>query len=60
MKNSERSLINIGMRSERAVNHNHPILDDAEMIEIVDVDTPYVVYGYELTDDLVMERCFTS
>lgn len=60
MKNSERSLINIGMRSERAVNHNHPILDDAEMIGIVDVDTPYVVYGYELTDDLVMERYFTS
>ena len=44
------------MRSERALNHNYPILDDAEMIGIVDVDTPYVVYGYELTDDLCMER----
>lgn len=60
MKNNERGLINIGMRSERALNHNYPILDGAELIGIVDVDTPYVVYGHELTDDLVMERYFTS
>jgi hypothetical protein len=35
MKNSEKSLINIGMRSERALNHNCSILDDAEMIGLL-------------------------
>lgn len=60
MKNSQQSLINIGMRHERKVAHTCQPIDGVDLVGIVDVDTPYQVIGHELDDKLQMEKYFES
>lgn len=60
MLNSQQSLINIGMRNERAYKITSSILEGVDLIGVLDVITPYYAISHELDDNLIIENYFDS